>query len=191
MQYFIKSSNKCRSLFVVDGYLKDWSEWSTCSQTCGSGFKTRSRVCVPPRNGGAPCGRNNPEKNQCMVKHCPVDGYFENWSNWTSCSQTCGSGSMTRSRTCVPPQNGGAPCRHNNVEKQECLLKHCPGLACPECDANLKCVRNRTCSPGEACMINNSPFYLTCFKTHDCNLLKNTTEILCCEDDQCVNDIIS
>nr|XP_034335399.1 thrombospondin-2 isoform X1 [Crassostrea gigas] len=177
---------------TVDGYFEDWNEWSSCLQTCGSGYRTRSRACIPPKNGGAPCSQNNRETQQCVLKHCPVDGYLEDWSNWSTCSQTCGSGLRTRSRACKPPQYGGAHCSQNDRETQQCMLKPCPGLSCPECDAELNCVRNRTCSPGEVCMVRNRPFNVNCVKKHDCTLQKNTpgAEIECCEDDQCVTNIL-
>lgn len=38
------------------------------------------------------------------------------------------------------------------------------GLSCPECTADLNCVRNRKCSPGEVCMVQNRPFNVNCVK---------------------------
>lgn len=58
-------------MLPVDGYFKAWGDWSACSQTCGPGFKTKTRACVPPLHGGAPCGLNNMEKAPCLQKHCP------------------------------------------------------------------------------------------------------------------------
>lgn len=54
------------------------------------------------------------------------------------------------------------------------------GLSCPECDADLNCVRNRTCSPGEVCMVRNRPFNVNCVKvihqkTRSCK--KNITSL--------------
>ncbi|XP_065928295.1 properdin isoform X2 [Magallana gigas] len=176
----------------VDGYLRDWSNWSTCSQTCGTGLMTRSRACVPPLYGGAPCTQNNQETQRCYLTHCPVDGYFENWSDWNSCSQTCGSGFMMRTRACVPPQYGGAPCSQNDRETQECLLKHCPGLACPEYETDSISGRNQTCLSEEVCMLQTNPTNITCAERQDCIRQKNMpkSEIKCCEDKQCVEDLI-
>lgn len=44
-----------------------------------------------------------------------------------------------RTRACVPPQYGGAPCSQNDRETQECLLKHCPGSISFEMDLK-KCL---------------------------------------------------
>lgn len=65
------------SLVTVDGYIEDWSNWSTCSQTCGSGFRTRSRACIPPKYGGAPCSQNDQETQQCMLMPCPGSIRFD------------------------------------------------------------------------------------------------------------------
>ena len=48
--------------FLLDGFYGQWSNWSyvagtTCSATCGTGQQAqeRTRVCIPPQNGGKPC----------------------------------------------------------------------------------------------------------------------------------------
>uniref|UniRef100_A0A8W8MXK6 Uncharacterized protein n=1 Tax=Magallana gigas TaxID=29159 RepID=A0A8W8MXK6_MAGGI len=84
--------------------------------------------------------------------------------------------------------------------KPVCMDGHCSchhtGLICPECDANLKCVWNHSCYPGEVCMLRQyhmDPFTVHCSKKQDCLFMKrnmNGTEILCCEDHQCITDII-
>uniref|UniRef100_K1R8F1 Brain-specific angiogenesis inhibitor 1 n=1 Tax=Magallana gigas TaxID=29159 RepID=K1R8F1_MAGGI len=90
----------------IDGYLEDWSNWSTCSQTCSSGLRTRSRACIPPQYGGAPCSQNDRETQQCMLMPCPACydvlgrdcfrykdtdcvGPFETWARM-NCSLRCG-----------------------------------------------------------------------------------------------------
>lgn len=61
-----------------------------------------------------------------------VDGYWTLWSNWTACSVSCGGGSRSRSRECIPPMHGGNPCEDiNNEEVEECNTQHCPSkFAC-------------------------------------------------------------
>lgn len=80
---FVENLNFCESLVTVDGYFEDWNEWSSCLQTCGSGYRTRSRACIPPKNGGAPCSQNNRETQQCVLKHCPgmCSSYFTLYIN--------------------------------------------------------------------------------------------------------------
>ncbi|KAF7467209.1 hypothetical protein GHT09_001321 [Marmota monax] len=39
-----------------------------------------------------------------------VHGVWEEWGSWSLCSRSCGRGSRSRMRTCVPPQHGGKAC---------------------------------------------------------------------------------
>ena len=43
----------------------------------------------------------------------PVDGRWGTWSEWSSCSSTCESGVLERTRKCDNPRpsNGGKQCR--------------------------------------------------------------------------------
>lgn len=47
---------------------------------------------------------------------------------WSSCSRTCGSGEVTRTRSCTQPrpQYRGKQCVGNPIESQLCLIKYCP-----------------------------------------------------------------
>lgn len=111
----------------IDGMWKEWTIWSECSLTCGGGERIRSRLCVPPQHGGKDCSGSSTETEACNEQPCPVDGYWTLWSNWTACSVSCGGGSRSRSRECIPPMHGGNPCEDiNNEEVEECNTQHCP-----------------------------------------------------------------
>ena len=58
-----------------------------------------------------------------------VDGKFSTWSSWGVCSNQCGDGTQTRSRTCnnPTPAHKGNDCQGNAQESQTCKLKECPG----------------------------------------------------------------
>ncbi|XP_061188560.1 adhesion G protein-coupled receptor B1-like [Saccostrea echinata] len=109
----------------IDGFLSDWNGWVSCSQTCGWGQQTRSRVCHQPKHGGSECKGDLMDSKACLVKHCPVNGWTGDWSSWSSCSMTCGDGHMTRSRVCHPPQFGGSPCTDNLSESKNCTQTPC------------------------------------------------------------------
>ena len=51
------------------------------------------------------------------------------WSFWSGCSVTCGSGQMTRQRLCGNPQpaNGGSGCSGAGIEHNSCQTMVCPG----------------------------------------------------------------
>ena len=63
-----------------------------------------------------------------------VDGIYEEWSQWSACSLTCGRGTRFRNRTCFGPYFDGAPCEGPSNESEYCFPSSCPGIP-----ANLHC----------------------------------------------------
>ena len=63
-----------------------------------------------------------------------VPGSYTPWSNWKTCSATCGGGTKERSRTCTnpSPQHGGANCKDQNLgaaaQRTACNKDPCPGI---------------------------------------------------------------
>ena len=56
-----------------------------------------------------------------------MDGYFEHWAKWSTCSVSCGGGTQWRDRVCVPPKHGGAEhCFGPRNETKACETQHCP-----------------------------------------------------------------
>ena len=59
-----------------------------------------------------------------------VNGSYTAWSNWTSCSTSCGPGQQLRHRNCTEPKPayGGADCEGPGTETKECFIEViCPG----------------------------------------------------------------
>merc|ERR1712236_130756 len=119
----------------VDGDFGEWSEWGICSRTCGTGSSHRSRLCNSPAPafGGEPCLGEYQESATCNSQECPVDGGYENWSEWTGCSKTCNTGDRFRSRACnnPEPQHGGKTCfdQHgfgSDKQNEQCNTHTCP-----------------------------------------------------------------
>ncbi|XP_015771411.1 PREDICTED: coadhesin-like isoform X2 [Acropora digitifera] len=103
----------------VDGGYTPWSAWNSCSNLCGNGTQRRHRECSnpAPANNGQSCVGNSTETRGCVNRRCPE------WSEWTSCSVTCGNGSQSRSRNCtnLRPIDGVKSCK----EYRTCQLEQC------------------------------------------------------------------
>ena len=58
----------------------------------------------------------------------PVDGSWTSWGSWASCSETCGGGVQSRTRSCSnpAPQYGGANCVGMSSSTQRCNTQNCP-----------------------------------------------------------------
>lgn len=59
-----------------------------------------------------------------------VNGEWDEWSNWSSCSVTCGLGEKQKSRTCTKPapSNGGLNCTGDSTASELCVVGNCPGV---------------------------------------------------------------
>lgn len=102
-------------------------DWSTCSKTCGGGTQTFS-ISSNEHNGGEGCAFAAGASQACNTQPCPppepelvpVNG---GWSEWTTCSVSCGGGVQNRSCTSPAPANGGAPC--SGGDSQACNTQSC------------------------------------------------------------------
>ena len=57
----------------------------------------------------------------------PVDGGWSEWSDFSECTTTCGTGYQTRERTCNNPKpaHGGRDCQGEKFELKECKKDSC------------------------------------------------------------------
>jgi len=95
----------------VDCVVNEYGAWSTCTRSCGHGTQTRTRTVQTPRaHNGAVCPALE-ETTPCNTHHCPVDCIVSGFGAWSTCSQTCGTGSQSRTRTVTQSMaHGGAAC---------------------------------------------------------------------------------
>ncbi|XP_072521327.1 netrin receptor UNC5D isoform X3 [Salminus brasiliensis] len=111
----------------VNGGWSLWTDWSPCSVDCGRGVQKRSRTCTNPAplNGGAFCEGMSVQKSTCNAL-CPVDGGWEEWSEWTLCSAQC---ERQRWRECnaPAPRNRGKMC-----EGESHAMENCTGGVCTQ-----------------------------------------------------------
>ncbi|XP_047456644.1 semaphorin-5B isoform X5 [Mugil cephalus] len=106
-----------------------WETWSTCSQSCSKGYRTRRRTCAGPEGKSAPvsCRGSPVEYQDCNVQACPVKGAWSCWSSWSQCSVGCGGGHYQRTRSCnsPAPANGGDICIGLHTEEALCNTHTC------------------------------------------------------------------
>ncbi|MBN3300840.1 AGRB1 protein, partial [Amia calva] len=114
------------ALCPVDGNWNEWSSWSSCSSSCSNGTMQRTRECNGPSYGGSECRGDWLETRHCFLRECPVDGKWQPWSQWGSCSKTCSGGSQQRQRICYGPFFGGDQCPGDQEEVRRCNEKRCP-----------------------------------------------------------------
>ena len=132
-----------------------WNAWDTCTKSCDGGTQQRTRVIgAPPKYGGTNCTGNATETGPCNTHNCPgnssmsfdltsfgtehnvmikidyflVDCTWNVWGSWGSCTKTCGSGSMTRTRSKNGPFYGGIDCSGSLSESTSCNTNSCPGI---------------------------------------------------------------
>lgn len=80
--------------------------------------------------------------NLCKTKpgKTPVNGGYTAWTQWSSCSKSCGNGVLKRTRSCTNPRpaNGGRDCSAlgKATETKTCNLRSCDAPSCGK--ANLK-----------------------------------------------------
>jgi hypothetical protein len=119
-------SVECPVHCVVDG----WSTWTSCSVSCGvDGTRTRHRVIrINAAHGGTPCPATVENQDCRSLDHCPQHCEITGWSQWTTCSTSCGTGSQRRTRSVVKqPKFNGTPCPLKLYEFQPCNAEPCPG----------------------------------------------------------------
>ena len=114
----------------IDGGWSDFTEFGECSETCGGGEQTQTRTCTnpEPQFGGADCVGSTENIQACNEQACPIDGGWSDFTEFGECSETCGGGEQTQTRTCTnpEPQFGGADCVGSVENIQACNEQACP-----------------------------------------------------------------
>lgn len=105
----------------------EWTPWTECTQSCGGGSRKKARECLLPKSSEKEivCDGEHEVIEDCNTKECPV---LTPWSEWTSCSVTCGGGSKRRVRDCMLPKTGSGtnPCLEPLEEVSPCGEINCP-----------------------------------------------------------------
>lgn len=127
---------------AVKDCVASWTAWSSCSKPCGGGSQTRTyHITSQPENGGIACAHveGYTETQACNSDVCSVDciGY---WSDWTSCTVTCGGpGSRTKTYIVTTEKQGaGAACEAAHGD--QVTESTCGTATCPVPATNTDCV---------------------------------------------------
>ena len=127
-------------IFSVNCIWSTWSAWGTCDS--GSGFQERNRTILQGAlNGGTGCTGNATKTQDCpgrallvfietftfLSELISVACSWSTWGSWGSCSKSCGSGTMTRTRSKDGPLNGGTDCSGSSSSSATCNTNGCPG----------------------------------------------------------------
>eukprot|EP01127_Copromyxa_protea_P010250 TRINITY_DN2485_c0_g1_i1.p1 TRINITY_DN2485_c0_g1~~TRINITY_DN2485_c0_g1_i1.p1 ORF type:complete len:1772 (+),score=339.78 TRINITY_DN2485_c0_g1_i1:19-5334(+) len=111
-----------------------WSQWSLCSQSCGTGDRRATRTVVTPAsNGGVACSQETMKIEECNTQSCavPVNCVWGEWTTWTGCSELCGTGHRSSTRSvATPASNGGADCTGISYKDENCNTQACAAVAC-------------------------------------------------------------
>ena len=77
-----------------------------------------------------------------------MNGRFTEWSEYSTCSASCGGGSKSRTRsyTNPVPAHGGKECEGETEETMECSTDPCPGKCIPNAGATIQNVLQNRCS---------------------------------------------
>ena len=123
-------------LAKVDCAVSDWVEWSSCDRSCGTGQLKRQRQIIRfPRNGGELCPSDLIQTTGCNLGYCPTTDCEESqWSEWNSCSVSCGIGEEKRERKVLSfRSSGGEGCNSAIAESRPCDT----GIGCTVRDCEL------------------------------------------------------
>ena len=117
----------------------DYTPWSACSQTCGTGVQYRTqRILADPAGNGNPCPSMTSQLRLCNIQACPTDDdcVLGSERTWT-CTASCGTGVRVRERNVDKiPQGRGDKC-DDILQWEECNT----GNQCEQFDIKVKTIR--------------------------------------------------
>jgi hypothetical protein len=113
----------------VNCKMEDWQGWSSCSAKCDGGVEQRVRpVTVHPKHDGEPCGETS-ETTGCAMQACNKDCKLADWSEWSTCSKECASGTTERVRVVLEAATGDGACPEESAaerfQEEKCNVHAC------------------------------------------------------------------
>lgn len=86
----------------ADCRCSEWSDWSSCSSTCGRGIRTRTRSFLDDQAHLLGCSQADLIEKEVCLSECIGNSttcVTRDWSAWSKCSVDCGQGIRKRSRS--------------------------------------------------------------------------------------------
>jgi len=116
----MNETKPCNKLDSVDCKLTDWTEWVTCSKTCGVGRTTRARnILQHAAHGGKPCSDVTIEVKACNEEvpcSAPRNCKLSDWSDWTALEATVIL-TPKQAATCSTPAHPGDSRNYTSTSK--------------------------------------------------------------------------
>ncbi|XP_072174211.1 uncharacterized protein [Diadema setosum] len=127
----------------------NWSTWSTCSRSCGTGTRYRYTICGPDTKlPDCKNGRGIAAQHKMCQLNNDCQGVVR-WSDWGTCTRTCGTGFETRVAICRDIES-----HPNCTTIGQLLIERRPCQGLPECPMYCPggCQNGGVCGQGGVCM---------------------------------------
>ncbi|XP_028914775.1 A disintegrin and metalloproteinase with thrombospondin motifs 12 [Ornithorhynchus anatinus] len=171
-------------------YFWQYSSWTDCSVTCGTGIRRQTALCVKKGKGMVKASFCDPEaqpnrrQKKCQEKDCPPRWWA---GDWQTCSTTCGPrGEKKRMVLCI--QTVGS-------DEQALTAKECQHLLKPKsfisCNRDVLCPSDWTVGNWSECTVSCGGGVrirsITCAKNSDepCDVTKKPNSRALCGLQQC------
>ncbi|XP_058420257.1 A disintegrin and metalloproteinase with thrombospondin motifs 12 isoform X2 [Diceros bicornis minor] len=171
-------------------YFWQYSHWTECSVTCGTGIRRQTALCVKKGHGTVKATFCDPEtqpngrQKKCYEKDCPPRWWA---GEWEACSATCGPhGEKKRTVLCI--QTVGS-------DEQALPAKDCQHLLKPKtlisCNRDVLCPSDWTVGSWSECSVSCGGGVrirsVTCAKNHDepCDKTRKPNSHALCGLQQC------
>ncbi|KAL3886467.1 hypothetical protein ACJMK2_026452 [Sinanodonta woodiana] len=125
-----------------------WNMWSDCTTPCAEGTHIRVRHCLFSDNITVAnnCPGESIDTESCRNVLCPGPGVWTEWTQWSACSTSCGSGFRYIARFCINPntEKEKHDCLGRAVESQSCQIQQC-SVKSKFCSIALKLLSSDIC----------------------------------------------
>jgi len=137
------NSHKC----PVDCVMTQFSAWTKCSKTCGTGQQSRSRqITTSAAFGGINCPSAQAVR-KCSVQDCAVDCTVSAYGAYSPCSKSCGGGLKFKNRSVLRASAYGGKTCPTLREAAPCGNGACPA-DCTVSEYGSWSACTKTCSGG-------------------------------------------